>query len=359
MAEAAEALDQRREITDASLDAERVVGGDEVAASELRVETDANLAEERIESDRVVELSQEPFRLLADQVQDYAIFMLDGDGRVTSWNVGAQRLKGYRSDEIIGRSFTVFYSAEDRAAGLPQVHLRDARATGRVEAEGLRVRKDGSTFMANMLLTAFHDQTGVFRGFIKITRDLSEQVSRAERELQGTREKLRVANEHLATVATMHDVAEASRSVHQRIVERVTAALGRPAALYVVFVVVVAWIAGNVLTAVAGLEPPDAAPFFWLQGLIGVYAAVVTTGVLITQTRQQTQAKQRAMLELQVNLAAEQKTAKIIGLLEELRRDLPSVPSRIDAQAEAMARSIDPVAAMAALEATLGRGKRT
>jgi PAS domain S-box-containing protein len=94
------------------------------------------------------------FRLLVDAVQDYGIFMLDTQGNVTSWNTGAQRLKQYRPDEIIGRNFSVFYPAEAVAAGWPAEELRRAEQAGRFEDEGWRIRKDGSRFWANVVITA-------------------------------------------------------------------------------------------------------------------------------------------------------------------------------------------------------------
>jgi len=119
--------------------------------------------------------SEERFRLLVENVRDYAIFMLDAEGRIASWNAGAERIKGYRADEIIGRHFSVFYPAEDAAAGRPEEELRVARREGRYEEEGWRVRKDGSLFWASVVLTAIHDDKQQLRGFAKVTRDLTER----------------------------------------------------------------------------------------------------------------------------------------------------------------------------------------
>jgi PAS domain S-box-containing protein len=115
------------------------------------------------------------YRLLIDAVHDYAIFMLDPSGNVTSWNPGAQRAKGYAPAEIVGRHFSVFYTREDIATDKPAQLLAAAALHGHVEDEGWRVRKDGSRFWANVVITAVPDETGALLGFAKITRDLSER----------------------------------------------------------------------------------------------------------------------------------------------------------------------------------------
>ena len=119
--------------------------------------------------------SEQRFRLLVDSVVDYAIFMLDVDGYVTSWNPGAQRIKGYEADEIIGQHFSRFYTEEDRRNGVPQSVLARAARVGKFEGEGWRVRKDGSRFWANVLLDAIVGPGGEVIGFAKITRDLTEK----------------------------------------------------------------------------------------------------------------------------------------------------------------------------------------
>jgi PAS domain S-box-containing protein len=129
------------------------------------------------------------FRLLVQSVTDYAIFMLDTGGHVASWNAGAERIKGYSADEIIGEDFGRFYTPEDRAAGLPQRALETARETGRYESEGWRVRKDGTRFWANAVIDAVHDEEGKLIGFAKITRDMSEKRE-AQLQLQESREQL-------------------------------------------------------------------------------------------------------------------------------------------------------------------------
>jgi PAS domain S-box-containing protein len=115
------------------------------------------------------------FRLFVESVVDYAIFTLDKQGTVTSWNKGAQRAKGYTADEIIGQHFSVFYTAEDRARKHPEYELAYALKHGRYEEEGWRVRKDGTLFWANVIITAVFDEAGTHLGFGKVTRDLTER----------------------------------------------------------------------------------------------------------------------------------------------------------------------------------------
>ena len=119
--------------------------------------------------------SEERFRILVEGVRDYAIFMLDPDGHVISWNPGAERIKGYKADEIIGEHFSRFYTEEDRAAGLPAQSLAEARRVGRFEKEGWRVRKDGSRFIAHVVIDAIRDAGGELIGFAKVTRDITER----------------------------------------------------------------------------------------------------------------------------------------------------------------------------------------
>lgn len=124
--------------------------------------------------------SEERFRKLVDSVQDYAIFMLDAKGYVVSWNTGAQRIKGYAAAEIVGRHFSVFYTAEDLAAGKATRQLARAAELERSEDEGWRVRKDGTRFWANVVITALRDLHGRIDGFVKVTRDISAQRAAAE-----------------------------------------------------------------------------------------------------------------------------------------------------------------------------------
>jgi PAS domain S-box-containing protein len=127
--------------------------------------------------------SEEQFRMLVQGVTDYAIFMLDPKGFVANWNAGAARIKGYAAEEIIGRHFSQFYTKEDRHDGAPERALETARQTGKYEAEGWRVRKDGTQFLANVVIDAIHDGTGRLIGFAKITRDLTERRA-AEEQLR-------------------------------------------------------------------------------------------------------------------------------------------------------------------------------
>jgi PAS domain S-box-containing protein len=124
----------------------------------------------------------EQFRRLIEGVEEYAIYMLDPSGRVTTWNSGAEKIKRYSAEEIIGKSFACFYTSEDVAAGKPQHNLEMARQYGHFREQGVRVRKDGSVFPAEVVLTAIRDQHGHVRGFSKVTRDISEQVRTREME---------------------------------------------------------------------------------------------------------------------------------------------------------------------------------
>ncbi|WP_091292876.1 PAS domain-containing sensor histidine kinase [Amycolatopsis xylanica] len=130
---------------------------------------------ERRDAENALRESEERFRLIVQGVSDYGIFMLDPGGRVASWNAGAERINGYRADEIIGKHFSIFYPPED--SGKPARELETAIARGRLEDEGWRLRKDGSRFWANVVITALFDETGELRGFGKVTRDLTERRS--------------------------------------------------------------------------------------------------------------------------------------------------------------------------------------
>src|SRR6266436_6569817 len=129
--------------------------------------------------------SEQRFRLLVEGVVDYSLFMIDRQGDVQNWNPGAERTKGYRAEEIVGRHFSVFYTEEDRAAGLPAKALQIAAETGRYEAEGWRVRKDGTRFWASVVIDRILDAHGNTIGFAKITRDITErhQLERAKEQL--------------------------------------------------------------------------------------------------------------------------------------------------------------------------------
>jgi PAS domain S-box-containing protein len=134
-------------------------------------------------------ISDDPFRLLVQSILDYAIYMLDPNGYVTSWNSGAERIKGFKSKEIVGKHFSTFYTREDRDAGVPTTVLETARRDGKFEGEGWRVRKDGSRFWASVVVDAIKDDSGEVIGFAKITRDMTEKRE-AQLRLQELREQL-------------------------------------------------------------------------------------------------------------------------------------------------------------------------
>ena len=151
---------------------------------------------------------EDRYALLIEAVQDYAIFMLDADGKVSSWNPGAQRIKGYTHDEIVGRHFSAFYTEEDIAAGKPARELEIAAAQGHVEDEGWRVRRDGSRFWATVTISAVRDAGGALLGFAKVTRDMTdrmrltelERASEVSAQVQITRE-----NEQKRIARELHD----------------------------------------------------------------------------------------------------------------------------------------------------------
>ncbi|EJN22557.1 PAS domain S-box [Pseudomonas sp. GM79] len=145
--------------------------------------TDRKMAEETLKQ------SEQQFRLLVQSVTDYAIYMLAPDGRVTNWNLGAQRIKGYRPEEVIGQHFSMFYTPEDREAGEPQRALEIATREGRFENKAWRVRKDGTRFFAHVVVDPIWGETGTLLGFAKITRDITE-VTQAQQALEKTREAL-------------------------------------------------------------------------------------------------------------------------------------------------------------------------
>lgn len=145
---------------------------------------------ERARAHEALHESEERFRLMVENVKGYAIFMLDPQGSVLSWNQGAERINGYRAEEIIGRQFSCFYPEDDKQSGKPQKELEIAAAEGRVEDEGWRIRKDGSRFWASVVITAMKDHKGHIRSFSKVTRDMTER-KRVEELLQESEERYR------------------------------------------------------------------------------------------------------------------------------------------------------------------------
>ena len=146
----------------------------------------------RREAEEDLRQSEERFRLLVEGVKDYAIFMMDPTGRILTWNAGAERIKGYSAGEIVGQSFTKFYLPEDLERHHPENELEVAARAGKYEEEGWRVRKDGSTFWASVLITALRNNAGELVGFAKVTRDLTERRAAQEAEVRNAR---RIATE--------------------------------------------------------------------------------------------------------------------------------------------------------------------
>ena len=166
-------------------------------------------AEERLRQ------SEELFRLLVESVKDYAIFLLDPEGNIVTWNEGARRLKGYEREEIVGRHFSTFYPEVDIRAGKPAWELEQAKANGSVEDEGWRLRKDGTRFWANVVITAVFDDHHNLRGFAKVTRDFTERVDKeaAQRALMEQREaRLQAEEERRRAEASYRVAQEANRA---------------------------------------------------------------------------------------------------------------------------------------------------
>ncbi|HVK55460.1 MAG TPA: PAS domain S-box protein [Burkholderiales bacterium] len=177
---------------------------------------------ERKMQEEALRQSEERFRLLVDGVLDYAMFMLDPEGVVTSWNAGARRITDYTPDEIIGKHFSRFYLAEDIDANKPWEELATARRTGRVETEGWRLKKDGERFWARVVVTALHDADGRLRGFAKVTQDLTEQ-----RHIQDLEKAAGNVNEFIAVLA--HELRNPLAPIRAAVDVMARAPVGDPA----------------------------------------------------------------------------------------------------------------------------------
>jgi PAS domain S-box-containing protein len=200
--------------------------GDELDAISLGLNTMAEeLEASKIQEEnnyRVLKESEERFRMLVENVKDYAIFMINADGYVKSWNKGAAFMKGYAANEIIGKHISVFYTDEENERGDAKENLRKAKEFGRYESEAWRKRKDGSTFFADVILTPVYDDSGILKGFSKITRDITERkkyeekVLKLNHDLEFNLSQLEAVNKELEafSYSVSHDLRTPLRAIH-------------------------------------------------------------------------------------------------------------------------------------------------
>jgi PAS domain S-box-containing protein len=194
-----ELVHTRRDGARIIVDSRQVVQSNERGEPQAILEINRDITA-RKKAEAALKESEDRFRLVVESVKDYAIFMLDPNGYILTWNQGAERIKGYRPEEIIGRHFSIFYEEKDREAGKPQRGLARAVEEGRYEDEGWRLRKDGSRFCADVVITPLYDSDGELRGFAKVTRDITERQL-AQEALRESEARLR------ALVTSMDDVA--------------------------------------------------------------------------------------------------------------------------------------------------------